>query len=190
MARAESLPVEVLSVVAEQIGAMLPGVYDQEQLSEASFEICETFELWVLGLDAITQPLNDLRLLTNPVGLWHQVRLDGQAQVFARSIHLGAQPESWRVVEVFQSKLAGKIDEAIDRIDRKVDDEWLARLLVVPEYQVHAFWLLNDEGAGQVSVVACPAQLAELLRVERLLSQEEFLEALRGTLPITGYTLA
>ena len=187
MARAESLSDDVLSVVAEQIGAMLPGVYYKEQLSGVDVEIGETFEVWVLGLDAITQPLNELKLLANPRGLWHQVRIEGLAQVFARSILLGAQPSSCRVVEVFQSKLAGKIDEAIKWIDdKKFPDDWLTRLLIVPAYQVHAFWLLPDEGAGQILVVDTPAQSAFIQPAERLPSEKEFLDALRSERPIIG----
>jgi hypothetical protein len=186
MAHAESLSDDVLNVVAEQIGAMLPGVYDKEQLSGAGVEIGETFEVWVLGLDAVTQPLNDLKLSAHPRGLWHQVRLNGQPQIFARSILLGVRPSSWRVVEVFQSTLAEKIDEAITWVDLNVPDDLLTRLLVVPAYQVHAFWLLPDQGPGQVLVIDSSARLARLQSPKRLLSETEFLEALCSERPIIG----
>lgn len=187
MEHAEGLPDNVKEVIAKQIGMLLPRIFDPELLSQAEVKLRETFEVWVLEADAVIQSTDDLSLLARPIGRWHhQVSIDSEVKSFARSTPLGATPESWRVVEVFQSPLAEKIDDALRRIDDlKLGDEWLARLLVVPAYQVHAFWLLNSEDVEKIFVIDHPAQFTHLL-TDRLLSYDEFLVALRREQHIIG----
>jgi|SRR6185436_17036475 len=185
MAHAESLPNDVLEAVAEQIGAILPGVADSADLRDAQVTMGETFELWALGADAITQPINDLNQLATQTGRWHhQVAYRGEIGSFARSAPLGAEPSSWRVAEFFESPLAKKIDEAINWIDQNTDMDPLVRLLVVPAYQLHAFWLLDAENV-QVFVIDCPSQFT-YLRSGYLFSQDEFLQSLRQEHHIIG----
>jgi hypothetical protein len=187
MAHAEALPEEVLDKVLEQVGVLLRGAFDSEQLSGAEVGLGETFDVWVLEADAVIRPTDDLRLLANPTGRWHhQVSVNGVVEAFARSVPLGATPDSWRVVEVFKSPLASKIDKAIVRVDDlHIVGDPLARLLIVPAYQVHAFWLLNDKNVEQVLVIDRPEQFIHL-HADQLLSYHEFLEALRREQHIIG----
>lgn len=186
MAHAESLPDDVLRAVAEQIGTLLPGVFAADSLPVGRVRIGETFEVWVLEPDAITEATNQLRRLATPTGRWHhQVSLDGVMRSFARSTPLGVKADSWRVTEVFESELARKIDDAIDWVDRNITDDPLVHLLIIPAYQTQAFWLLRDAGDDQVLVLDRPPEFTHL-HTDRLLSQGEFLKALRSEQHIIG----
>lgn len=195
MAHAEGLADDVLKEVARQIGAMVSGVIGPDKLAEARLTMDKTpFEIWMLGADALLQPTVDLRLLASPTGRWHhQVALDEKVIAFARSMPLGAQPSSWRVQEFFVSELAGKIASAARWVDdeNNVAGDPLVRLLDVPAYMVHAFWLLRDEGEGEeeVFVIDCPKSFTHL-STDRLLSQFEFIEALRREQHIIGRILS
>lgn len=187
MAHTESLQDKVLDVIAKQIVTLLPAIFSPEELFEAELGLGETFDVWVLEADAVIRSTDDLRELANPTGrLHHQVFINGVIETFARSIPLGATPDSWQVVEVFKSPLARKIDEAIRQVDDLyIDGDPLTRLLVVPAYQVNAFWLLNHESVEKVFVLDRPEKFTNL-PTNQLLSYKEFLDALRKEQHIIG----
>jgi hypothetical protein len=189
MAHAENFPDAAADEVVKQIGALLPGQFIANPPAEGEVTLSETFEVWILDGNAVTQPTDSLRQLARPTGYrHHQVFIKGAAKLFARSTPPDAATGRWRVTEVFESELAGKIDEAIDLIDsmdRDDIDDPLVRLLIAPTYQTHAFWLLSDTKDDQVLVLSRPPEFTSL-RTDQLLSQGEFLEALRGEQHIIG----
>jgi hypothetical protein len=96
--------------------------------------------------------LSDLAVDT---GYWyHQVRVAGRAREFAKSRPFGPSPQDWRVEEVV-SPVAEQVDRAIDWIDSHHLDPSSARILAVPSYLTHVFWLANDH-AEQIVVIDRP----------------------------------
>lgn len=155
----------------------------------------ESFTLYTLGTDKIRsyEPQQEeggdpLARLAKNTGRWHhQIKFDGVAQAFARSIIYEDKPKSSSVREFFASPLAGRIDSAIKWIDEYVEDELLVRLLTVPSYRIEAFWLLDERtNESYVLVVEAPPKFKELPR-NRLISSREFLEVLSKNIPSAGF---
>ncbi len=103
-----------------------------------------------------------------------------------RATPLGANAESWSVRELFTSEIAGKIDEAIDWVDRNVKGDPLARLLIVPAFHLHAFWLV-ESGKSHVVIVDMPRGFSKL-EYRKLYTSREFLDALVQEQHIIGIT--
>lgn len=186
MAHAANLTQSVLNVVTAQVDALLRGVFDPARFSQAQIEIVLTFETLMLEADAIIQPTDDIEQLVSPAVYWHhQVAINGETEFYARSKPEGADPESWRVVELFESQLAEKISQSMRWVNDNVGGDPLVRLLIVPVYQLHAFWLITEIEEEQVFVIDCPPQLINL-QPEQLLSEKGFLEALRREPHIVG----
>ena len=178
----------VLDVVAAQINALLRGVFNPDRLAGAQIAMGLTLEVWVLEADAtIIQPTDDLKQLARPAACWHhQVVINGVTESYARSTPFGAEPKSWRVVEIFESQLAERIDRAMGWVIENVPDDPLVRLLIVPAYELHAFWLITEAEVEQVFVIDCPAQFTNLRSDQLFESQNRFLEALRREPHIVG----
>ncbi len=177
MAHTELLPEAVLNTVASQVGKLLPRVVGRQKLADAQIELGETFPVWMLGANATTRTDEDIGRLAMQTGRWHhQVRFGGKAEAFARSIPLGADHSSWDVREFFESEIAKAIEEAITWVDRNTKGNPEVRLLIVPAYYLHAFWLLEN-GTNQVLVIDMPKQFTHLQR-KKLYTPKEFLEAL------------
>lgn len=204
MATPGTLPDDVLDRIADQIGLLMAdastafsprGVEeDVGAASEAPIEMTHTFEIWVLSVDALRQPANNLSQLAKPTGDWHhQINRSGITDFFARSCQVGQpeaddRPSTWQVVELLQSQLAEQIDHAVDWTNKHVHEDLVARLLVVPAYQLHAFLLLKD-GKSQIFVIDCPERLG-YLRSDEVLDEPFFLESLRKEQPIVGRSQA
>lgn len=185
MAHADNLPKDVIDAVAAQIGANAGRAFGPNMLQAKSVELTESFAIWALGADAITKSGTDLSLLAHQTGRWHhQIKLDGKPELFARSMPLGPEAANWSVREMFASSVAKKIDDAIDWVDRNVKIDPLVRLLIVPAYHLHAFWLKEGEGS-QVLVVDMP-QTYTKLQGARLYTAKEFLDTLAQEQHIVG----
>ncbi|HVF48889.1 MAG TPA: hypothetical protein VNA19_02305 [Pyrinomonadaceae bacterium] len=157
----------------------------------------ESFSLYTLGTDGIRaykqpedgdgggDPLADLAKNT---GRWHhQIKFDGVAKAFARSVIDESEPKSSSVREFFSSPLAESIERAIKWIDRHVEDKLLVRLLTVPSYRIEAFWLSDEKtNQGRVLVIEAPPGFAEL-PLDRLISSQQFLEVLSNNIPSAGF---
>ncbi len=173
MAHADPFPNDILKSVAEQIGPrlLLPPGAPPAQLRE-------TFSVWSLGLDATTRPKEPIAKLAQPTGRWHhQVSIGNRARAFARSMPLGPAAADWSVSQITpDSPIAEAIDKAIDWVDQNVPGDPLVKLLVVPAYYLHAFWLKTDD-ADQVLVVHKPDQYTRL-KYETLYTPRKFLELL------------
>jgi hypothetical protein len=153
----------------------------------------ESFKLYMVDADKIysyrpkrkSDPLFDL---AKDTGRWHhQVKFDGVAKAFARSIIREEDPQAASLREFFASPLAVSIDAGIRWIDKHVSENLLVRLLSVPSHRVEAFWLLDEAThKGSVLIVDAPPALKELPR-ERLIGSQVFLEVLSRERPSGGF---
>lgn len=190
MAHTENLSKDILASVANQIGSSMSSFTGPKLLSATSIELTENFSVWSLGADSVcasAQTKTDLQQLAMPTGRWHhQVKFDGAAEAFARSTPLGADPNSWSLREFFVSPIAEKIDKTVDWVDQNTSDDFLVRLLIVPAYQIHAFWLTEDgEANSYVVIVDAPVQY-ETIQPFHLYKSQEFLDNLLREQHIVG----
>lgn len=177
MAHAQQLPPAVLNHLAAQLNTLLPQAVEGVKLARTPINLTETFPVWMLGADAVTKSDLPLDKLARRTGRWHhQIRFAGAADAYARSMPLGADAASWDIREVYESELAARIDKAIDWIDQNVKGDPEVRLLVVPAYYTHAFWL-SERNGSHVVVIDAPKQYTNL-RPQKLYTPKEFLESL------------
>lgn len=205
-------------------GSSSPGAADAASPPRAfelpAFELGESFALYSLGAEDIENGLlygADLTKLARATERWHhQVKVDKKPVGFARSTCKG--DADFEVQQIYLSELARYVDEAITWIDRQeeqnpgdAESDPVVRLLVVPVYQVHAFWLCKPGadvkpyaaasnaatrvgsgawpkgGESHVLVIDAPRHL-DGLRPDTLLGSKEFLEAFRGKEQFGGLT--
>jgi hypothetical protein len=173
MAHADPFPEEVLNSIAAQIGLrlILPSGAERAELRE-------TFSVWLLGLESTANWNQPIARLAVHTGQWHhQISTDGRANAFARSAPFGPTAADWSISQVAtDSAIAAKIDRAIEWVDKKVSEDALVRLLIVPSYYLHAFWLQTPEH-GQIVVIDRPDSYTRL-NLETLYIESEFLELL------------
>lgn len=163
-----------------------------------SFVLEETFALYRLGAKSIADAIGtdkDINELAVNTSRWHhQIKVDRQPVAFARTCVSG-EAKGYDICQFFVSDVSGAIDSAIAWIDEYEADhpeyaetEPLVRLLVVPAYNVLAFWLLQQK-TGQSDLLVIDA-LPELegLKGNQLLNSAEFLKAFEGHSPIAGVT--
>ena len=187
MANADKISQDALDIISGQIAARVPYLIEQKLLPQAaSIKVGDSFPLWRLGGDAIVvkrRTLPDLLKLATRTDRWHhQVTFDGKDLAYARSVPLKKQP----LREIFVSRLAGSIHQAVRLVEARAKKDTLIRLLSVPAYQVVALWLINEsKGASQILVIDAPPKFAERTR-EKFLSSEDFLELLRKEQPVMG----
>jgi hypothetical protein len=160
------------------------------------FKLQDTFAVYRLGAKSIKNPDNaniDIAALAKNTWRWHhQIKVDEQPVAFARTC-ASEQAGAYDVCQFFVSDLSGAVDDAITWIDKYeakhpeyAETEPLVRLLVVPAYNVLAFWLLKQKtGQSDLLVIDALPELVELKR-DQLLSSAEFLKAFTEHDPITG----
>ncbi|HEY0545971.1 MAG TPA: hypothetical protein VGC91_11385 [Pyrinomonadaceae bacterium] len=161
-----------------------------------SFALEETFALYRLGAKSIAGAIGseiDIKDLAIDTSRWHhQIKVDSQPVAFARTC-ASEKAGSFETCQLFVSDVSGAIDDAIAWIDKYeaahpeyAETEPLARLLVVPAFNVLALWLWKRK-IGQSDLLVIDA-LPELdgLKGNQLLSSAEFLKAFEGHSPIAG----
>jgi hypothetical protein len=178
-----------------------------------SFELRETFAIWSLSIDRIEDGLRtdkDLVELARWTGRWHhQVVCNERPVGFARSTNRSVA--ALDVCQLYTSDLAKHIDDAITWLDEfeaqnpdNAASNRLVRLLFVPSYQTHAFWLIKEppkdspetlgssrvnpepvQAGSDVLIIDAPSYL-EPLRPLMMLTSNELLEALREKEPLGG----
>jgi hypothetical protein len=176
------------------------------------FELGESFAVYSLGAEYVEKgPPGgaDLAQLARKTGRWHhQIKVGKKPVGFARST--GEGDAAVELQQIYVSDLAKYVDEAITWLDAYEEQnpngeapDPVVRLLVVPAYQVHAFWLCDPRAEGEppsgasrtpakaesgawgyggesrVLVIDAPPHL-DGLRPNALLGSGEFLEAFRG----------
>jgi hypothetical protein len=179
----EEIPEEYLENIIEQLytWAKREGI---EIPSGTAIELGATFSTWVLGANSI-KGREDFGKLATPTGrLQHQVKIGGKNVGYACSYR-----QSNSVSEFFRSE---KIDKAIERVKNiecvktKLEQKLPLQLLEVPAYQVDALWLFDEsKRENQVLVIDAPEEFTRLER-DRLLTSQEFLEALDKERVVTG----
>ena len=198
MARFESVPKAVLQSVAGQIGQKLVNLNLLEPTPPgaepvATAETAESFAVWMMGKDALADPSIDLRRLAKPTGTWHhQIRKVTQpppgssapanvsSPAFARSTPFGPEAVDWSVIGVFANEFAETIDRGIRWLegnDHLFEGNPIVRLLVLPAFYTHAFWLINEGRESQVLPIELPSSF-RILKPFQLNGSRCFLEAL------------
>lgn len=226
MANSEKLPDEALAVVAAQVGERIAGVAgdllrqlsqtpalnsnvtdntgESEPTAQPNIKMGASFAVWMLGADSVLLGARkgaDLLDLAKATGhAHHQIKFDGQALAYARSLPLGDKPIDRSLCELSVSALAEEIQKAMHWSDENVSDDYLTRLLIVPAYHVRAFWFVkedeeqalertaNAETAPEsfVYILSAPARFRTLKPAQRL-GSKDFLKALLDETVITGY---
>ncbi len=188
MAKTETLPNDVLDVLAQKLGSRLPRILPADALGGAAPSLRETFALWMLEASDVIAPTNDLTRLVKNLGVWHhQIASAGNPVAFARSRPLGSDAASWSIREVSTSKLAAAIDDAISWIDANIPDPLTVRLVTIPAYNVYAFLLYDEADTSKQKVVVISAPPGtRTLTTHKVYSSQEFLDALRATQHIRG----
>jgi hypothetical protein len=189
MAHTEQLARESLDSIATQVGLLAPNLIRDPDRLKKDAELAETFPVWLLHDDEILKDgRTDLSLLAHNTGRWHsQVRIDGKAVLFARSILLGPTLKDWQVKELFEGALAPAIEKAIDWVDRdaNVGGDPLVRLLDVPAYNTHAFWLVREKAEDEIVVAYHPPGMT-FLEKSKLYTATEFLTRIRKETLLVG----
>jgi hypothetical protein len=186
MAHADTLPVAVLDAVASKVGAPLAELRAVAKQAQPAVELGETCSVWSLGPTAILTPDADFPKLVTQTGRWHHpIKVSGKAAAFARSMPLGANASSWDVIQLFQSDISEKIDQAVDWVDGNAKGDPVVRLLIAPSYYLHAFWL-SDGQNNHVYVIDVPASFTHV-RPSTRYSAKEFLQKLAKEEPASGF---
>jgi hypothetical protein len=192
MVYTDKISQEALDFISDQITARVKYLSEQKLLPPAaSITMGRSFSLWMLGANAIAslakrRTMPDLLKLAINVDSWHhQIRSDKQDLAYGRSSPVD-HPIRWSLGEVFVADMAKRIQLAMAWVEEHVKKDFLIRLLVVPAYQVVAFWLINESaGTSHVLIIDAPPKFPELQR-NRLLSSREFLEALHKEQHVVG----
>lgn len=207
MLRPDTIDHEALSNVADDIGELIDApapspLFDSpltdEKLTTAdssSYDMTETFAVWMIDYDDLmvySDKNASAYEMPKPIDRWHhQVRRGGKVTGYARST--SPTPDAGALRQLVGSQLAGSIDAAISLLDEfertdpaLAEGDWLVRLLVVPSYQIHAFWVVNEASReSKVLLIDAPARIEGVCR-RVLVSLESFAELLRHTRPATG----
>jgi hypothetical protein len=197
MAYTRTLPQEVLTEIARQIGNRQPPPppHDSDPVQPVQ-TIAETFEVWSL-ITGVTKEYEagnrELASLARPSGVWHhQLRTGENATAFARSKPLGPTPDTWSLRALFWSPLATTIAKAIEWADSNVPDQVEARLLSVRFQQTEAFWFVTAPDSelapkwnDKLYILTAPKQLLTL-QPGTLVDSKAFLEAVCGPKRLTG----
>jgi hypothetical protein len=187
----DRLPNQVLADVVTQIARRLNPLVGPRLSPDAEFELTESFTVWSLSADRVRD--NDdndapLSQLASDAHTWHhQVAVDGRPRLYARSRPQNAEVARLRVHSAVHSRIAARLNKTMIWIDANVlQVDYLVRLLVAPEYLLHAFWLVDGLDSRVVLADVCNT---DLLVLNRLYRDAEFLATLRAMEPIEGIAL-
>src|ERR1044072_6625810 len=145
MAHSTNLSTQALDSLVRRIGDLIAEAAEPSLLNRTPIELRESFEVWMLGLDALMYGAahsRSLSQLARPSGRWHhQITFGGDAAAFARSSVSPTDPEQHIVEELFVLPLATRIHQAIDWIVNNAPGDPMVCLLTVRSYYLHALWL-------------------------------------------------
>ena len=168
-----------LRVLAAQIGNRLEAVNSLENLTAESAEIAESLTEWRLEITSGGDN-TPFRAMIRPTGRWHhQIRLDGEARLYARSSPLGNDGAQWILRETVVSPLAAQINDAIQWLeaDSDVDGDAVIRVLYAPSPPVVALWLASENPADD-RVLILENSAGNRSNGVRLLNTADFLRSL------------
>jgi hypothetical protein len=173
MAITDPFSEEALSAVATQIA--------ERRVSPLDFvntEITETFALWLLEWQAIQRP-TALRRDAEPMNRWHhQLRREGEAHRFARSITIPGEARPILTEISLEDFLAKAVDRAARYVDATVPGEATVRLVSIPTLYMHAMWLERPD-KDEILVVSKPDAILSV-ELEHIYEYTDFCERLRS----------
>jgi hypothetical protein len=169
----------------------------------AQLTIGETLTVWKLKPEAF-EALAKSRLSGDLVEwveetplLYHQIKLNGEAQGFAHS-RLQKETNERTLLNVNASSIASEVDQLLlilrepDKIveNHERDDAFFAsdpvvRLLEIPACRVFALWLLVNGRESRVIIIYATDIRSDFDR-ERILTSDQFFKALGQYLPKPG----
>jgi len=184
MPHTDRIPEAALDDVAQEVGKRLPQLLGSKLLPTTAVTITASFAVFDLSSDQVEAAVSDdLDALAARTGrLHHQIAVDGQPLLYARSV---LDHDTRTVEEVTVSPTARRIDAAITWIDANVPEDDLARLLEARSYHLLAIWLVGDGGKGRVLVVEAARRLGGLV-ARQLHPESELLRRLRAVEPVVG----
>ena len=161
--------------IARQLGSLL-------EFDGRGLDIRETMAVWRLGRSSTLAPEKPLASLAKDTGRWHhQIHWGRRPVGYVRSRPLGTSLANWTVVQSsVASTLPGIVHRGMRWIDRNVTVDFVTRLLVIPSFRIHAFWL-GGVGGDYLLVIDHPVGYPGLA-YETLHPSGEFLRRL-ATLP-------
>ena len=156
--------------LVEQISRLLPALYGRPKHQPKAANLLESFDVWKLDTEYLKDASASGRFPASRTGYQHhQIQVNNRVQAYALSRQ--SDSGSRRIVKVALSKNAERIDKAIDRIDEKVNDDTIVRLLTVRPYSVYAFWLVDRH---EVYVFSAPSYFKRL-RPRQFLTEADFM---------------
>lgn len=196
--------VQPMEFVAGAPDLLLEG---QPQPNPSELRVGETLTMWKLtsagfaALEAGKLTGDLVNWVTQTNFLYHQIKLNGEPQGFARS-YIGEEDKPLLGVEV--SPFAAKLGQALQKIDdpraienHERDDDFFAadpvvRLLTIPPCRIFALWLFVEPGQSRVMIIYAteprPEDAPEPRKEfnERILTSEQFYKALNIYRPLLG----
>jgi hypothetical protein len=176
-----------------------PKMEAEQTIDLDSFELGEQFLMVCLNnpqIHAVRSVDRDLgELVTLTRRRHHQLKYKKEAWAYARS----RVDRNETLCQLFSTKLAVKIEEAIAALDKLENEShefaeatWRVRLVTVPTFHTHAFLIQRVEdgsevpvGESYIFVVSAPPWMEEL-PIQQLLRTGEFLRAFDSKTPIIG----
>jgi hypothetical protein len=185
MAHCRQLESEKVEIVRHQLAEIIERFHRKQDAIKTA-EIAEAFELHTIPGDVIQFARGqEVHSLLQRTGCWHhQVTSGGSPIAYVRSAASGAVRNEWSVQNFFVGPLAGKIHNAVTKLDAERADENIEVMLVtVPSYDLD-FFLLRTDTATEIYLISTSSDGAGLIE-GNFYSQEDFIEKLSG-LPSAG----
>ncbi len=144
-------------------------------------QLADALPVWSITTDVAKSDEAGLASLARPARMWHhQVVVNGVHVAFARTRQVRGRP---RFLALVPSPVAGRIDRALDWVDRNVPRDPPLRLLEAPPYRVTALWIAQRK-RSRLLVVDAPPGL-NLPDESMPVDEAEFLNRLRAA-PVIG----
>lgn len=140
MTEAMTLEKARLDVVAAQLAARVQWLQPLRQTRD--LQLGEGFPVFVLraGDLALGHRIRRLVNRARNTGYWYHQLREGSTPV--RVVQSGPDGDgNWSLLNVFGEELAGRISEAITRVDREFPEVDTARILIVPERHAVLLWV-------------------------------------------------
>ena len=185
MAHVQKLPDDAVDAIAKQVGRLYPSLDNNVPQRQPSAELTETFPVWFLSIDAINTGNNNLLKLAQDTLRWHsQISIDGKPEGVVRAMVSRDDASNWTVRQILKGNFAKMIDDAIQWVDAKIENDPLVRILEIPAFFITALWLIDGKDSSVV-IARLPEHLQSLSPLIQYSSQE-FLRVLRREPPTVG----
>ncbi|MBI4853129.1 MAG: hypothetical protein HY819_15160 [Acidobacteria bacterium] len=176
----------VLDQMVEDLGKFIPKESEKSE-KYSRVELMETFPLWKIYIDKISDS-DSIDNLAKDFGEWHhQIFLDSTPKAFARSF-FRPRDKFITIIEFAFSPLAKELNSLIEMINHSKYEslEGKVRLLRVSALSVYAFWLKGTENTFIIADFPKCNQGNDFLPTRRFLSEAEFMRVLSKQMVISG----